>query len=361
MAVSLLFPEQLERYSHSLKTETPLELLHWHRNYNDYQTEEMWALYRASLNKFIVETLSMTEFDTDPEMFISNALKTAFLRLDNDISVEALPVGGHVNFDSLEVALSGACATVALIQHLNVHVVSVGDTRAVLGRQNEKGEWIAVPLSFDHNVENEDEVNRVKSEHPSSEASFVLKNNRLLGQLIPLRAFGDMRYKWPLKELKRIVSILETTYAQSILPMNYYTPPYLSCRPDVNHHKLTPQDKFLVLASDGLWENLSNEQVVKLVGEHMQGEAVDDHYHMEDRSQNLGELNKVLQKRKASLAMKSIDDNVATHLIRNTLGPEHKKISDMLTMPPEVVRYYRDDITVTVIFFDSGYIQRHTS
>ena len=359
IAVSLLTPDKLEEYSHSLKTDSGMELVHWHKNVNDYHNEEMATVYRNSLQRYVIESLSMTDFDTEPDAMVAKALESAFLRLDNDISVEALPVGGTLSLDHLEVALSGACATVALIQDLDVHVASVGDCRAVIGQLTDSGEWNAIPLSTDHNAENEEELHRVKSGHPLSETNFVVKNNRLLGQLIPLRAFGDMRYKWSIRDLKNIVKILDTTYAQSILPMNYYTPPYLSCTPDLTHHRLTQHDKFLVLASDGLWECLSNEEVVKIVGEHMIGEDTVDHYVPEKPTMSLGAINKELSKRKSTLALKSSDDNVTTHLIRHTLGPEHKKISDMLTMPPEVVRYYRDDITVTVIFFDSHYIQKH--
>lgn len=360
IAVTLLTPQKLEEYNRALRTDSAMEILHRHKNIYDYQADEMAHLYRSNLHRFVVESLSMTDFDSDPDHMTSNALTSAFRRLDNDISVEGLPQAGTVNLDSLEVALSGACATVALIQQLDLHVASVGDTRAVLGQLTEHGDWNAVPLSQDHNTENTEELNRVRSEHPLNETNFVIKNNRLLGQLIPLRAFGDMRYKWSIKELKNLIKLLDNTYAQTIMPMNYYTPPYLSCTPDITYHKLTPQDKFVILASDGLWENLSNEEVVRLVGEHMIGEDTVDHYSPESPSVKLGSINRDLAKRKATLALKSSDDNVATHIIRHTLGPDHKKISDMLTMPPEVVRYYRDDITVTVVFFDTTYIKKHS-
>ena len=39
------------------------------------------------------------------------------------------------------------------------------------------------------------------------------------------------------------------------------SPPYLTAEPDVFHYKLEGNDKFVVLASDGLWDMLSNEEV----------------------------------------------------------------------------------------------------
>ena len=41
--------------------------------------------------------------------------------------------------------------------------------------------------------------------------------------------------------------------------------PYITCNPFLRHHKLGPQDRFLVLSSDGLYQYLSNEEVVSLV------------------------------------------------------------------------------------------------
>lgn len=63
------------------------------------------------------------------------------------------------------------------------------------------------------------------------------------------------------------------------------------------------------------------------------------------------------------LSIKPLDANVASHLIRNALGGteygiEHTKISHLLTLPAEIVRMFRDDITVTVIYFDPEYIRR---
>jgi len=46
----------------------------------------------------------------------------------------------------------------------------------------------------EHNTENVSELNRIFSEHPSNEKDTVIKYERLLGQLAPLRAFGDLRF-----------------------------------------------------------------------------------------------------------------------------------------------------------------------
>ncbi len=41
--------------------------------------------------------------------------------------------------------------------------------------------------------------------------------------------------------------------------------PALTAEPEVTQHQLTAQDEFVVVASDGLWDKLSNEEAVGLV------------------------------------------------------------------------------------------------
>ena len=50
------------------------------------------------------------------------------------------------------------------------------------------------------------QVARIRNGHPTSE-SHILRGGRLLGELLPLRAFGDVRYKWPL-ELQKVKILL---------------------------------------------------------------------------------------------------------------------------------------------------------
>jgi serine/threonine protein phosphatase PrpC len=47
------------------------------------------------------------------------------------------------------------------------------------------------------------------------------------------------------------------------------TPPYLTATPDITRHQRSRHDRFLVIASDGIWglEGLSNEWAVKKVEE----------------------------------------------------------------------------------------------
>ena len=96
----------------------------------------------------------------------------------------------------------------------------------------------------------------------------IIRGERLLGSLAPLRAFGDFKFKWP-------VELIERVLGKSALNLpNYKSPPYLTVVPEITHHRLTTRDKFMVLATDGLWDMMTPMQVIRLVGEHMSGKVV---------------------------------------------------------------------------------------
>ncbi|KHJ93428.1 protein phosphatase 2C [Oesophagostomum dentatum] len=145
---------------------------------------------------------------------------------------------------SVMTAAAGSCATLAHVRKRNLHVANVGDGAAVLGVVNPNGSVIARQLSRAHCIDNADEVHRIRSSHPTYE-THVLRGGRLLGELYPLRAFGDVRFKWPLDLQKVVLEPLGNP-----APPNLLSPPYLTVSPEVFYHKLTANDKFLVLATD---------------------------------------------------------------------------------------------------------------
>lgn len=63
-----------------------------------------------------------------------------------------------------------------------------------------------------------------------------------------------------------------------------------------------------------------------------------------------------------SLGAHAADQNAATRLIRYAIGNneygemEPERLSAMLTLPEDLARMYRDDITVTVVYFNSDSI-----
>ncbi|KAK3739188.1 hypothetical protein QZH41_017342 [Actinostola sp. cb2023] len=277
--------------------------------------------------KYLLQSLK-EQLKTD-KLPVDEALTLAYTQLDDDISAEAIPL--KVLDDSFVVGATGACAVSAYIEEQDIYVANTGDCRVVLGSQKPDGSWAATALTADQNAKNESELKRILSEHPGEEGT-VIRNERLLGQLQPLRAFGDIQYKWD-----RVTHshILTQVYGGPIVPPNLYrSPPYLTAKPVITKHQLQGQDKFVILASDGLWDSLTNEQAVSLVGQFFNS-----------RNKNKGEV---------------IENNAATHLIRSAIGGnDHHFVAQMLLVPEQYRRMWRDDITVTVVFFKSADLQSH--
>jgi pyruvate dehydrogenase phosphatase len=70
-----------------------------------------------------------------------------------------------------------------------------------------------------------------------------------------------------------------------------------------------------------------------------------------------------LERRKIGESKKPLDDNAATHIIRNALGgssggmeKQYERLNEILQLPPGVARSYRDDITVIVIRFNEDFL-----
>ncbi|KAK1157676.1 pyruvate dehydrogenase [acetyl-transferring]-phosphatase 1, mitochondrial-like [Acipenser oxyrinchus oxyrinchus] len=367
IAVSLLPLKTLIDIEEAVENKRPVfPILHWHKHPNDEVNTAGGKLYFSSLRTYWRELIELAGGDqTGTEAALANAFK----RLDNDISLEAQLEhrDPFSQYTPLRVAISGSTACVAHVDAVDLHVANLGDSRAVLGVHNHDGTWTAQTMSNDHSAQNPEEVKRVLSQHPKSEEKTVIRHDRLLGLLMPFRAFGDIKFKWSsglqnsvFETRAELLSGIEST--KSLLT-NYHTPPYLTAEPEITYHRLRPQDKFLVLATDGLWEQMHRQTVVRVIGEHLTGIRL--HQPLSGLSLTLGQMHILLAERKAWVSSGFDHHNTATHLIRHALGSdefgkvEHSRLSKMLSLPQELARMYRDDITVTVVHFNPQIIQAH--
>ncbi|KZC04715.1 PREDICTED: pyruvate dehydrogenase [acetyl-transferring]-phosphatase 1, mitochondrial [Dufourea novaeangliae] len=351
-----LLPRTLvKQYLNAVNSNNKLELLQMFNGKTDplFKNKDLHQKNFLTFVKDLAKTECTTEFQME------KALENAFVRLDNDLSNEAVSTLGTKNtVESLEAATSGAVAVVAHIDGPHLHVAGVGDCQAVLGTLSEDDGWSAKLMTVEHNTDNRAEVERILSEHPANEKSTVIKMERLLGQLAPLRSLGDFQYKWSKQILQQVVPYI----GEVMIPPNYHTPPYLTAKPEVKYHRLTPRDKFLIIASDGLWDLISPLQAVRLVGEHMSGKITLSPLRLPCKNMKLSDINNMLLQRKEGLKKKPLDSNAATHLLRHALGGtdygiDHGKLSRLLTLPNPVVRIFRDDITITVVYMDSEFLR----
>lgn len=312
---------------------------------------------------------------------IQAAMKTGFNRLDHEIVHESVEKVMKANSkvaaaELLAPALSGACALLSFYDSSSklLHVACTGDSRAVLGRRGDGGKWVATALSVDQTGGNPEEAARLRKAHPGE--PDVVKNGRILGGLEPSRAFGDAIYKWSRETSERMKRSFFGRTPSNLLK----TPPYVTAEPIVTTTRITPENgDFLVMATDGLWEMLTNEEVVGLVGQWLEQQ------NSENKGNGLGWLKmfgaqqKGLPVEHTATANKADgqktpirqqqwgveggenqrfvveDKNVATHLVRNALGGKNNEmLCALLTLPAPFSRRYRDDLTVEVIFFGNA-------
>lgn len=341
-----------------------------------YVARELNTTYKAAM-----QDPSLTYPTADS---VDAAIKSGFVKLDHEIVNESVQKvlkqqSKRVAAELLAPALSGSCALLSFYDSRSkeLRVACTGDSRAVLGRRGPSGKWTATALSEDQTGGTPSEDARLRAEHPNE--PYVTANGRILGGLEPSRAFGDAVYKWT----KDTQDKMKKSFFGRTPSKHLKTPPYVTAEPVVTTTKVDPsKGDFVVLATDGLWEMLSNEEVVGLVGQWLEKQAsssktstssaggwlqswfssqkaslpVDHH----DSGANGGQRAPIRQQQWGVESGKDErfvveDANAATHLVRNALGGKDKDmISALLTLPSPYSRRYRDDLTVQVIFFGNG-------
>ncbi|KNC32347.1 hypothetical protein FF38_11119, partial [Lucilia cuprina] len=166
------------------------------------------------LHKFI---LKRPEYKENME----EALKQAFLDIDYEMLYN----------ESWGEQMAGSTAVVVLIKDNRLYCANAGDSRAVACVNGE-----VMTLSMDHKPNNEAESKRI------NEGGGWVEFNRVNGNLALSRALGDFVFKR--NENKKPEEQIVTAY------------------PDVETRKINEDWEFLVLACDGIWDVMSNQEVI---------------------------------------------------------------------------------------------------
>ena len=196
-----------------------------------------------------------------------------------------------VQNSKIDCSLSGSTCTSIILNQEKIISINLGDSRTVLAR-NENGKYIAINLSNDHkpNIKEEKKrilINggRIKPFYDDITKKFLgpdriwLRDDDLPG-LAMTRSFGD-------------------TIAHSVGVIS---------EPEIKRYEFNGNEKFIVLASDGIWEYITSEECVNIIK---------DFYE------------------------KNMDAIGAIHYIMNEAFNRWKKYDEII-----------DDITIIVIFFE---------
>lgn len=140
----------------------------------------------------------------------------------------------------------GCTAVCILLSEKEVVCANAGDSRAVLCRKGQ-----AVPLSYDHKPNDEQEKSRIEAAGGRVEEINVgvRVHYRVNGNLNLSRAIGDLEYK-KRHDLGPEKQIICST-------------------PDIIVMPLTEDDEFVLLACDGVWDVKTNQQACDFVRERL--------------------------------------------------------------------------------------------
>lgn len=155
------------------------------------------------------------------------------------------------NLDNLDTTFSGSTCVSLVYTPEKMICANVGDSRAVLGRCVNGGiiynltiEWISHDLSRDHKPCDKDESIRIKKRggriqpFRDDDGEFIgparvwLKEDEIPG-LAMSRSFGD--------RVAASVGVI--------------------AEPEIMEYKFHPDDKFFIIASDGVWEFIESSEV----------------------------------------------------------------------------------------------------
>lgn len=207
-----------------------------------------------------------------------------------------------------------------------LRVALTGKSRAVLGRPQGDGTYDVYPLTTDQDANNPAEQKRLNGLHPGEK---IVTSGRVFGVPGgPTRCFGNAVYKWSVELQQR----LHNEYLADAPLAEVTKPPYFTAEPEVTTTTIQPGD-FLIIGSKGLWNCLTNDEAVGLVGLWLgSAEITDDRlFSRRDLPVDLKE-DTTHAYRSWGLDKKFIDVdlNAATHLARNALGGAHRKWTDAL-------------------------------
>ncbi|KAG9444399.1 hypothetical protein H6P81_015739 [Aristolochia fimbriata] len=170
------------------------------------------------LGNNILRALEEEQPNGNKEQTIRRAVREGYLTTDKEFLAQGVS--------------SGACAATVLIKDGELVVSNVGDCRVVLSRKR-----VAHALTSDHRPDREDERVRIENS-----GGYVNNQNgvwRVHGTLAISRAIGDSHMKdWIISE------------------------------PEVSTVGLDSDCEFLIVASDGLWDKVGNQEAVDVVLRH---------------------------------------------------------------------------------------------
>jgi serine/threonine protein phosphatase PrpC len=131
-----------------------------------------------------------------------------------------------------------------------------GDSRAILQRSSD-GSTSVISLSNDHKPNNVDEVLRIRN------AGGEVIRGLIEGRLAVSRGLGDFSFKHTPSVLCALdITVHCSSMDDYVLPENQMVTPV----PEIMfYNRVATSDKFITIASDGIWDVLSNDKCAEII------------------------------------------------------------------------------------------------
>eukprot|EP00736_Rhodelphis_marinus_P000384 Rmarinus@m.27626 len=136
-------------------------------------------------------------------------------------------------------------------------VAWAGDCRAVLSRSGH-----AVQLTEDHSIrKNTSEVERLQNMGAS------IARRRLYGTLMVTRSFGDPNFKFNREERERLMNGEHELRPEAYIKDPFTSGSPLTAVPETHVEHIMDSDDFVVIASDGLYDQIDNQEIVTFLSQ----------------------------------------------------------------------------------------------
>ena len=206
------------------------------------------GIFGQDISSYLVNNLPQN-LNTDLlNQNINNISSEKLDKIEPNIETSFIQTNIKLNTDErIDSTYSGSTCASIIYTPKKLITINVGDSRCILGKYNNEN-WFPKVLTRDHKPNLPDEFERIISSggkvepYRDSYGNYagpdrVWKKDNDVPGLAMSRSFGD--------EIGHEVGVI--------------------VNPEINEYEFVNEDKFIVIASDGIWEFISNEEVVNIV------------------------------------------------------------------------------------------------
>jgi len=201
------------------------------------EDDALWGVYDGhgrigqEVSEYVIQNLPKVVAEKmDSSDDIGNILKTAYVEVDNSLA------------DHVDASVSGTTAVSCFMRKNHMWLANSGDSRAIIVRKKDKGTgFTSVDLTEDQKPDTPAEMRRILS---------------MGGHVTPAGANGSPSRVWH--------NLRGLAMARSIGDHAAATVGVIA-EPEITEYDVRPEDHSLVIASDGVWELITSEEVAEIV------------------------------------------------------------------------------------------------